>query len=75
MHGFALRATNIQVEQQLKKSLITGIVAFNPLLVISTAVSQLQLSLQRVEINCSKTVVLLQKYLANIGTQLPHEIT
>ena len=44
MHGFALRATNIQVEQQLKKSLRTRIVAFNPLLVISTAVSQLQLT-------------------------------
>ena len=44
MHGFALRATNIQVEQQLNKCLRTGIVAFNPLLLISTAVSQLQLT-------------------------------
>ena len=31
--------------------------------------------LQRVKINYSKTVALLQKDLANIGTQLPHEIT
>ena len=44
MLGFALRATNIQVEQQLNKCLRTGIVAFNPLLVISSAVSQLQLT-------------------------------
>ena len=64
------RYANIKVEWEINKCLRRGIVAFNLFLIISTVLSYN--SLQRVKINYSKTVVLLQKYLANIGTQLPH---